>query len=171
MTSGKARRRMRFCGTSIEWDRQGNLTIDATSAHAYQLGPKGQPVVAPAKVTLKTQSAELLLDPTGLAKLTAATKAHLNAPLTELSDTSPHPLLFGDTFNSKLDPYLQAEIDLATDQVIQWNTISGLCTVPPLTTIKAYFEKLAQGWNKYLLALQTMKAAQPSWISGKVKTG
>jgi hypothetical protein len=91
--------------------------------------------------------------------------------VTELSDTSPHALLFGDTFNAQLQPYLQAEIGLSSDQVTQWNAISGLCTAPPLLPLKAYFEKIAQDWNQYLLALTTMQSAMPTWISQKVKTG
>jgi hypothetical protein len=115
--AGAARRVIRINGTSIEWDRSGNFTVDAQNAVPDALGPKGMQVAQPqgGTVSFKTRSptgtVALTLDPSG--------KTVVDAPSIELGAGATEPVLKGAAFLADLYTCL--------------STIAG-ATMPPTTT-------------------------------------
>lgn len=105
------RRRIRFNGTLIEFDKEGNITVDASEAAKDELGPNASEVsnlTAGGKVTLTTKTTggdtmTVQLDPSG--------KVVIDAPLVEVSDSPTESVVKGDTFSQSLLTVLGALAD------------------------------------------------------------
>ena len=170
-------RRIRRNGTLVEWDKDGNLTIDARGSISERFGARGAGVSTSGtggKIRLITKDAagdessvELdalggvrivdaagnaveLVKSTGTATITGTTKVQLGAPSTELSDVSTDPVLLGNAVKATMETLLSA-----------WVTAAGSLAGTPAA---AYGSAVVQAAN-------AAKAQLADWLSAKVTTG
>lgn len=107
-------RRMRHNGTLVEWDKDGNITIDATGAAQEILGANGSEVSNSGiggKITFKTKdgaSAEssIVLDNLGSIKLTDAAGNYLE--FTKASQTADLVAAFVNIASTPREPAMKA---------------------------------------------------------------
>lgn len=191
-------RRIRVNGTLIEWDKQGNLILDATSAAKEELGPQGTEQSnsgTGGQILIKTKDGtgkvlRLLLDADGdlwleaagatealnltkgsKAEIKATTTVHLNAPMTNLSDVSPEPVIKGTTFNAAFSPALQGQKTMSQEQVTAYSTLIAACSAPPLSSLVPGFQALMASATAFGQSVDQIVGLMAGWLSAKVKTG
>jgi hypothetical protein len=89
-------RRVRHAGTSIEWSKEGDLLIDATTACPQELGPKGVevPRVAGQKITVTTGTQKVEIVKGARVKITSGSSM-IDATSTKITTQAAALEIFG----------------------------------------------------------------------------
>jgi len=189
-------RRIRHNGVVIEWDKDGNLTLDASKAAKPEFDGSGKEVSNSGTagiITVKTKDGagaqlQLKLDKTGNVVLEAggatealtltkgalaelkAPKVHLKAALTELSDVSTDAVVMGTTFLAAQTTYLATQKACSAVNMTKFTLLSEACA-GPLAPLKALFQDLATAWQTADQGIAALQQTLATWLSLKVKTG
>jgi hypothetical protein len=131
MINGR-RRRIRFNGSYLEIDKQGNITLDGSEAANDILGPGGTEVPNPALGgTIKLQTKTTLAATIKIQLDAASGEASIDAPVVKLSDTPTDGVIKGTTFKDALYVVLKA---------------IAAATTPPTTAAVTTFEETEALW-------------------------
>ena len=137
-------RRIRHNGTLVEWDKEGNLTLDASGAAQDELGPKGTEILSSTGGNVRIKTAD------GSREFKVESdNIRLDGGNVELSDSPTQAVIKGDDHKELMDAVLDA---LSTWAGTVLQPVPNPTTAPLVSAITAY-------------------TASSGYLSSKVKTG